>query len=259
MIRHVAAATLALLLLCLLITAQRIRPNALPPTSVVRDSFTGPDGTALETHPSDNGYPYFRPPYANNGTIYLSGNQARHGAIPYRSLYLAGTQIQADVYIKAKITINDDATPMLVLRANAETENYLGASYNVNDKAWTVFLNMGYEGKTPLVTVLGTWPESITPGQSRAVKFQAVNDNITLTIDGVTRIEAEKYDSLVGPGYAGIGLAEASGAVGTSIDDLDIGNVVEIYPSPDPTPDPTPCQAWHLTTDTATRKVWDCY
>lgn len=229
------------LLAVLCFSAVQSKGVALAPAVVgaIHDSFNGPAGSDLVSHAADTGQSWGRVPYAARGGIYLSHNWATHGSDPFRSIYLANQLLPADSYVAANLKIIDGAVPSLILRANPTQERYLCAEYSPTRQQWRVFANEGYKGQTALVYEVGAWFETITPGTRRAVRFQVVDDEVSLTIDGVERVHGETY-YVASAGFAGIGLMEASGSGGTWLDDFDAGGVSVPTPTPSPTPSPSP-------------------
>lgn len=244
-------------------------------TTVVSDSFTAANGTALENHQLDTGQTWQHAPFSPNGILTIDNGWAHHGSVGFRTIYLANAQLNADSFVSAHIKFKDTASPYILLRAKSSTETYLAVYYDFESQAWVMISNVNYTGPQS-VYVLGTWPETITAGDTRDIKFQASSDELRFyTQSGgqwIERIFAEDYSVAEG-GMAGIGLYGSSGPAGTYMDDFVAGNLgtqpspspsPSVSPSPSPiispSPSPSPvCTTWHLTTDTPTKKVWDCF
>lgn len=208
---------------------------------VAHDSFTDVDGTLLENHTLDTGQHYRRVGYSPGGKNVIYGNHATHwSADGLRCIYLADAALGLDQFAQKTITIQDNVITQLIVRADPNSESYIAAEYNPDSQAWSVFANEGYNGQTPLVYPIGTFAETLRPGDVRHVALEAVDDEVSFFIEGTLRVFGETYYVAHG-GYAGFSLTRKSSSAGTSVDDLDVGSLTDSSsPSPTPTAIPTP-------------------
>lgn len=205
--------------------------------SMAHDSFTDVDGTLLENHTLDTGQHYRRVGYSAGGKNVIFGNRATHwSADGFRSIYLADVALGQDQFAQKTVTIQDNVITQIIVRADPNSESYIAAEYNPDNQVWSVYANEGYSGETPLVYPIGSFAETLHPGDVRHVALEAFDDEISFFEEGSLRVFGETYYVAHG-GYAGFSLSRKSSAAGTSIDDLDVGNLVD---SSSPTPTPTP-------------------
>lgn len=254
-IRNLMRHTRKFIPLLLALTLSLSFAHSKPATdTTVRDTFTGSDGTALEGHQLDTGQTWQHAPYAASGVISIADNWAHHGSVAFRSIYLANAQLNADCFATMKIKFRDTTKPYLLLRAKSPTETYLAVYYDYQSQAWVMIATVDYVGPQS-VYQLGSWAETITAGDSRDVRFEAVGDDLRLFINGVARISAESYYVMEG-GMSGIGLYGSSGPAGTYLDNFEAGSITSgpgpspsptatpsPYPSPSPSPLPSPSPA----------------
>jgi hypothetical protein len=171
-----------------------------PGGSNVQDSFTSSDGVELSLHVGEVGATWTQPSYAHNSKDYIYGNRVTHEANSSRNIYYASALPPSDCYVQATITKLGlaTATAGLVLRLDPASENYYYATYDTSTSLWAIFSSVNGTN-----TQLGSWPDAIFYGQARVVKFQAIGNNLTLLIDGTSRVSVTNADH-PGPGRVGL-------------------------------------------------------
>jgi hypothetical protein len=184
--------------------------------AVVTDSFTGTDGTLLQSHVGETGATWTKHPnYAADLKILTNRVWG-----PEWALYLAsGIPSSSEYDVSATITVKSNAGATGVVgRADAGPgDSFYMGRYNASTGAWELV------SCTPNCAVLGSFAQTLTVGQTYALKLEIRNAQKKLYVDGVQR--ASSIDNgITAVGRAGIrqGPLSASTTTGYHVDNFSV-------------------------------------
>jgi hypothetical protein len=184
--------------------------------AVVTDSFTGTDGTLLQGHVGETGATWTKHPnYPADLTLLTNRVWG-----PQWGMYLAsGIPSGAEYDVSATLTVKSNAGAIGVVgRAAASgTDSLYLARYNAATGAWELV------SCTSACTVLSSFAQTLTVGQTYALKLEIRNAQKKLYVDGVQR--ASSIDNgITAVGRAGIrqGPADSTTTTGYHLDNFSV-------------------------------------
>jgi hypothetical protein len=183
--------------------------DGLPGASGLGSSHDRGNQSTAKAQPSDSA--------GSSGEIF-GNNLTPH--LSDRWINYAYDQLQSDCYVRATITKMQDtsATVGLVLRSNPSSEDYYYADYDGGSGAWRIYSN--HQG---VETELGVWEDPLATGDARTVAFHAVGDNLTLFVDGISRITATD-SQITTAGSTGIAMRASNGITGFAVSGFESGS-----------------------------------
>lgn len=243
-----AHSSLVLIILVLALSgfATQSKRQLVQPTvqeiQVVKDNFSGPDGTALTAHPSDLGSQWYQESWSQNGVMSLSSNSAVHNSAPYRTVYYQNALLNANQYVQVKVTrVGAAGVPYIYFRLDASgIENGYSLKYDSDRHLWLLISVFTYEGAGCGVAGCneyeeGSYSDSFNVGESRIIKITAEGSALKVYFNSIKGIDIVDVDHHAA-GFIGLGLSNT----GFSFDDLDAGNITGSGPAPSPTASPSP-------------------
>lgn len=151
--------------------------GAYPAGTFLLDTITDVDGTLLQNHAPELGGPITR---NNASDIVISGGRAYlSGATIARYTY-ATTPPNPDYEVTAvfdKLSTVAGEQPGFTIRMTSGIAFYR-LRWNGTNNMWDLLAN---------TTVLASYLDAFSPGQSRTVSLRAVGSTLTVTIDGVAQ------------------------------------------------------------------------
>jgi hypothetical protein len=138
-----------------------------------------------------------------------------------RCINYASDQPQSDCYVRATITKMQDtqASVGLVLRSDPSSEDYYYADYDGGSGAWRIYSN--HQG---VEVELGIWEDPLATGDTRTVAFHAVGSDLTLFVDGISRITATD-SQITTAGSTGIAMRASNGTTGFAVSNFESGSI----------------------------------
>lgn len=128
---------------------------------------------------------------ANRARLALSSTTTLY-AMGLAESPLSDYEVSADVFVASHVS--DAIGP--AGRIQSATV-YYHARYNSNGGNWELY-------RFGPTTLLGSWPETIGAGQTRRATLRMVGENISLSVNGVTRISVTDEGGISLPGLPGI-------------------------------------------------------
>lgn len=168
------------------------------------DSFTDTSGTLLEAHTADSGQSWIEHPTATAGSHVISDENRLRTAVAASVYYLNGAPASAEYDVVAdhfvKSIINNNVGIGQAGRMNATAATFYHVRYNQQ----TVLLQWElYKFVAGTATLLGTFPQTLTVGQSYNVRLVIRDAYKAVEIDGVERIRSTD-NAITAAGFAGL-------------------------------------------------------
>lgn len=149
----------------------------------LNDTFTGADGTALASHTGESGATWTARSLSN--IVLTNANRARGNVGNTLCHFCSGRPASADYYVEAVLYV---ATVITGIRAGV-AGRFLNGDFG-GYVAW--YENFGgaarWEIRTTGFTLLGSFAQTLTAGQSYTLRLDMVGTTIRLLVDGVERI-----------------------------------------------------------------------
>jgi hypothetical protein len=168
----------------------------------VFDSFTGRDGTLLESHTGEKGATWSKCLVENLDEVLLNGNRIHKDGGNHDAIYFASGiptsaeyDVSADVYVASNVPMSFSA---VCGRMDPNAKSMYLVWYSYTNTSWE--LNKFDRGAQ---TQLGRCVLEVIPRKTYKVKLEIRNATKKVFIDGVERISSAD-NSLVEPGRAGV-------------------------------------------------------
>ena len=169
------------------------------------DNFTDTDGTALTSHTPDDGGSWTKHTLAGSGSWDIRSNRIRSTGSTGTDahFYHSGTPDSAEYDVEADIvrlgSTTPSATPGVTGRHSTSAETFYFARYNASPTfVWQLFKRV-----SGTFTLLGSYSQSFSVGQSRTVKLEIRDTAKKVYIDGTERISSTD-NAITAAGKAGI-------------------------------------------------------
>lgn len=171
----------------------------------LQDTFTATAGTALQDHVGEVGATWTRHPINASGSIVITdANRARanaagaSGSLFYSSAVpnIARYYVESELYCASKPASGYTG---VAARIDTTASTFYWAIYNFATSAWELRRTVTGTG-----TLLGSFSQSLTIGQSYTLRLRCFGSTITLFVDGVSRVSVTDGGGISAAGRAGL-------------------------------------------------------
>lgn len=183
------------------------------------DTFTGVDGTALESHTPDVGGVWTKHTASGAGSLVLDTNRLRNATDAVTRIYYLTTDPRsADYDVEATVVnLSANASTTGVLgRVDTATNTYYYARYATSGGAWQIFRFISGAN-----TQIGSdFNQIITVGQSAVLTLRMRGATISLLVNGISVISGTDA-TITAKGFAGVRpTLTAAAGVGPHLDNF---------------------------------------
>lgn len=189
--------------------------------TIVNDTFTGEsDGTALNSHTGETGATWTDSFSGSGGIKVLAAGRVYSDGVSVSTHKASGTPGSADYPVSADILPQTQAT---LFEAGVSGRliaagTYYRAAYSTTSAWWTLYQFVGH---TP--TLLGTYSQALTNGNTYRVTLDMVGTTIRLLVDGVQRISVTDT-AVTLAGVAAVYIHQGSPTTGLHVDNFVAGD-----------------------------------
>jgi hypothetical protein len=186
--------------------------------TIVQDTFTDADGTALTSHAGEVGATWTTHPNFSAGATISDANRLRNDSGSNRIAYASATPPTADYsgsFDLRCVTMTGLAGVCVRLSTSAAT--YYLIDYEAGLGQWKLYavVNFGTVG------AVQTYAQTLTPGTTYAVSWTLIGNTLTVYIDGVQRMQRSDAVGITAAGKVGVFFSgAASNTTGLHIDNL---------------------------------------
>jgi len=190
--------------------------NAQGVTNFVQDTFTAADGTAVNARTGELGATWTVPSYVTASSPIITSNRARtSGSTSFA--YASGVPSSSEYSVQATFRlVTDEVTNAGIIgRLSTTVDTHYIVRYASDVDQWQ--LRKTVNGAA---TSLGTWSETLSPGNERTVRLEITDATKKVFIDGVERISSADNE-ITAAGRAAMRFTATGGATtGIHIDDF---------------------------------------
>jgi parallel beta-helix repeat protein len=183
--------------------------------AVVTDTFTGADGTLLQNHTGETGATWTKGPAAYPADLTILAN--RVWGPGWALYYASGTPSGNEYDVSAELTVKSNVGATGVVARAATPDSFYMARYNAATGSWELATC------TPNCAILGSYAQTLTVGQTYALRLEVRNAQKRLFVDGVQRASTID-DTITRVGLTGIrqGPGDASATTGYHVDNFSV-------------------------------------
>ncbi len=178
------------------------------------DTFTGTNGTLLEAHTGEDGATWTQQVISEQDGVITDANRTRKNGTGVAVYTTSGTPasddyaVEGDVYVRTLIA--NDAIGVLGRYDTSITTGtgtwYLARYSNAGTPRWEL-----YKDINGTQTMLGSFNQTLTAGNTYRVRLEMVGTAIRLYVDGVQRVNV--VDASITTGVPGVRLGSPGSAV----------------------------------------------
>lgn len=182
--------------------------------SFVVDTFTNTNISDLASHTGETGATWTEHPTAST-TIQIASNRAApNGSNGVYTASGAPTAADYDVSADVYVASTTSAASGVIGRADATAATWYHARYNGATGNWEL-----YKYVSGTTTLLGSYSQTLTVGNSYNVKLSMRGTSLTVYVDGVARITTTD-SAITAAGKAGMRTNNGSQTVGYHLDNF---------------------------------------
>jgi hypothetical protein len=174
----------------------------VPSESFVFDSFADANGTLLQNHTGEVGATWAKHPNYGAGDSLITDGRLRGDGVNIGFYYASGLPPDPNYNVTASVRVFTDLAggqTGVIGRLSPTAETYYYAIYNQATMSWEL-----WKAVDQAYTQLGAFSQALNEGSTYALMLKMQADQISLVVDGVTRVGPVTDTSITEAGRAGL-------------------------------------------------------